>query len=382
MCGDRIRLLFLLQGREPGDQPGWVDASHTLLKEGVIESCRIVPYYGFAEEHGWPAFYQHVIESAAGMDANVVLFQHFHGVPADPTIAMQRLRAGKQKPYLVATSGDLYSRFFISKARSLLAAARNADLTFSSAMGGFAGRLRRAGARRIVWMPHGICQARFSKGLAPARYAPEYDVVFVGLLLATRNPFTGHAWGARHRWRMVQRLTKRYGRRFAVFGSGWDGCPSWQGIAPFAQQQDFYRRARVVLGGYPHGWERYYLSDRPFIAMGTGVPYCDFDVPGVESLFVPGEHWHLYRSDQELMSVVDRLLALSDSERLAHAAKVADYVWERHQQYHRLRSMLEIAMQCRDAERRGERYRIRSLPFALPGVRDNVESALPGAVIE
>lgn len=47
-----------------------------------------------------------------------------------------------------------------------------------------------------------------------------------------------------------------------------------------------------------------------------------------------------------------------------------------------MKTMLEITAECCSAERRGGRFRIRSLPYALPGVRDNVEHDLKGAVIE
>jgi spore maturation protein CgeB len=67
-------------------------------------------------------------------------------------------------------------------------------------------------------------------------------------------------------------------------------------------------RAAVVVGGYPHSHEPYYLSDRPFISMRSGRPVVDLRVEGVDSLLQPGREWELATGPKEVVGIVERLL--------------------------------------------------------------------------
>ena len=54
-----MRLLLLMQGNRVEDHPGVDDAFRRLLKEGVLKAYDVIPYYGFAEQHGWEALWTH-----------------------------------------------------------------------------------------------------------------------------------------------------------------------------------------------------------------------------------------------------------------------------------------------------------------------------------
>ena len=163
-----------------------------------------------------------------------------------------------------------------------------------SSMGELADHVARFTTAPILLSPLASCQVRFP-ALPPIDqdYTPEFDVIFIGSRNASRNPFRPYHHFGQQRERLVNGLTKRFGRRFAVFGKGWDHHPSNPGPIPFGQQAKTARRGRVIVGGVPYSNARYYASNRPFIQMTSGVPVVDTPVPGVETLLRPGEHWFL-----------------------------------------------------------------------------------------
>lgn len=375
----QLRLLFLLQGREEADHAGWVDGCRLLQAAGLIKEFRVICYSAFAAEHGWPAFYDHVEQTVAEMAANVVLFHYFHIPMTDPSPSIMRLKRRSDPPMIITTSGDPLLHFGRPLPISLVSAARHSDLTLTSAMGRFARRLFQLGAPLVALLPHGMCQVRFPRQAAAPTWKPEFDIVFTGSHLATRNPFTGYAWGARRRWAMVQTLEKRYGHRFALFGEGWQGCRSWQGTVAYAGLQEALLRGRIAVGGYPHGREQYYLSDRPFIAVGSGVPFCEYSLPGIGDILAAGQHWYLYRDDTGLCSIIDTLLGKTDEDRLDWAGRAAAYVRGRHMQSHRMETVAGLARQWLEARERGDSFQIRALPFFLNGIAS--ETVMSMAVI-
>jgi spore maturation protein CgeB len=204
-------------------------------------------------------------------------------------------------------------------------------------------------------MPSACCQVSFSAQPSNAFAQPEFDVAFVGSRIRSRNPLGHFYWVTRRRVEFVRAFTKRYGRRFGLFGKGWEGNRSWQGPVPYAGQNDAYRRSAVALGGMPHGYHDYYTSDRPFIAAASGVPLVDYWIPGVERILKPGRDWWLARNQQEMFGLCDRLLEMPNSERLRCGQEARESILAHHTQYQRCREMIEIAKSVREARLSGRR---------------------------
>ena len=122
-------------------------------------------------------------------------------------------------------------------------------MSFLTGMGYVASQLARQGARNLVLMPHGSCQVRFSAMFDQTKYSPEFDVVFIGSRMSVRNPFSHFFRTARKRREFVALVTKRYGRKFGLFGNGWTCNPSWQGPIPYDRQHSAYHRGAVIVGG-------------------------------------------------------------------------------------------------------------------------------------
>ena len=51
-----MNLLYLSQGYKISDHPGYHDACLKLHNEGFIDEYLNIPFYGYAQEHGWEVF--------------------------------------------------------------------------------------------------------------------------------------------------------------------------------------------------------------------------------------------------------------------------------------------------------------------------------------
>lgn len=365
-----MRLLFLMQGRSPADHPGYVDACRRLEAEGVLTACQILPYYGLAEQGGWPAVWHEALGKARSMAADAVFLHYFHGPIPNPAGFIGALRDLDSRPTIAVSSGDPFGRFFGRLPASFRTAARLADITFLTEMGGLARDLARAGAPRVTLMPNGYCQARFEQPFDAGRYRPDYDIVIIGNRPRVRNPARHQFLAGWLRVRQAAALQRRYGRRFALFGTGWAGWPSAQGPVAYTQQHEVYRRARVVVGPFPNGRMDYYMSDRTSTAIRSGIPFVEARIPRIDRIFQDGRHLFLYRGRRELLAICDRLLEWSDQQRLDFGRQAAADIAARHTQYHRMRAMVGTIGDLR-----------RALSAGLPGPAPRLDFFLPDVAL-
>lgn len=368
-----MRLLFLMQGLTVADHPGYADACRRLSAEGVLTDYTVLPYYGQAERIGWDGVWREIVSTARDTTADAVFFQYFHGPIPDPADCIAALRDLPSRPIVAVSSGDPFGRFFDRPPKSFRSAARRADVTFLTETGGLARDLVRSGAR-VALMPNGYCQVRFDRSFDTSAAQPEYDVAFIGNLHHARNPVGRLFRAARQRRRQAAALQQRYGGRFALFGSGWDGWPSNHGQIPYDRQHAVCRKARVVVGPFPNGCMDYYMSDRSVTTIRSGVPFIDAWVPRVDRIFAPGRHWFLYRDCREMLALCDRVLAWSDEERSAFGRRAAEEIAAGHSQYHRMRTMIAVLQGLREDLSAGRRPTPPRLDYFLPDVDPQEEA--------
>jgi len=359
-----MKLLVLYQARNSAlDQPGYYDGFERLVREGLLDAHAGIPVFGVAEESGWSGLWAEAERTARHMQADAIFLQFFHAAMPDPTEGIRRLKNLPNGPTLFTSMGDGFGRWFRGIPKSLFVASAFADVSFLTGMGDQARQLQGSGSNNLVLMPHGCCQVRFSSQQIPQSEHPEFDVCFVGNRLRPRNLVGHEYWGARKRGDLVQRFTRRYGRRFALFGNGWNGNSSWQGPVPYQDQQKAYRRSAVVLGGMPGVYHDYYTSDREFIAIASGVPFVDYWVRGVEQILKPGRDWWLARRPAEMFSWCDHFLDIASYDRIRLGEEAREQVLRKHTQYHRCKEMIEIARSIRIARLSGRRAAQPTLSF-------------------
>jgi hypothetical protein len=350
-----MRLLVLLQGASVADQPGYDAAFNGLLAQGALQDYVALPYRAPEYSAGDQArtLYTQALKIVAERGVDLILLQWFHGNLGDPRPFVEEARRIRPGLLVMTTCGDPYGRFVQLPPRSLLQAVSVSDLSFTTSMGYMADRFVAVGGRNVLLMPHGVCQLRFGQA-AMAPSTAEFDVTFIGSNNSGRNPFSPLGRAGRQRLQMVQALESRYGKRFGLFGLNWEGRRSWQGPIPFRQQHQTAARGRIQVGGYPGSLATYYLSDRPYIAMASGIPFVDFAVDGVDRLAEPGTHWNLYADQASMQALIDRMLESGESELAAMGQRAREYVLGSQTQAHRAAEMVDIARELARARAAGE----------------------------
>ena len=348
------------------------DGFRRLHAAGDLAAYAAVPFLGLREQYSEKVAWNGIVEQARAMEADVVFLHFFHHPGSkDPTGALRQLRALPSKPAICTSLGDPFGRWTSRIPASFFAAARESDVTFLTGMGLLADQIVRRGGRNLVLLPHGSCQLRFLNQ-PPVDRSPEFDVIFVGSRLQPRNPFGHYFQVARRRSQCVATMTRRFGKRFALVGKGWKGNPSWQGSCEYHDQQRQFHRARVVIGGMPNGYHEFYMSDRPFIAIGSGVPFVDFHVRGVEHVLEPHKAWWLSETLDSYPSAVERVLGKLD-ECTELATTSAESVRHRHSTAARCRTIVTIMNGILAARRR----RMPAPAPALDYLPDSVRPAAP-----
>jgi len=338
------RMVVAWQGSQAADHPGEFEAFQRAVSDGRISGLDLV--FGRSDIQRGPSrvrssdLLDEIEERVLSGGVGILYFQYFHGrqLP-DVRPLVRRLSALREPPVIITSCGDALGSPLNPVPASLLQAASVSDLVLVTSMGRLASRLMRVGAPRVTLMPLAADQAVFPLVAPPAE--PEHDVVFVGSLHG-RNPLRRHWWVSQRRRRLVGALQRRFGSRFALYGHGWEGFPSWRGAIPYREQVEAMAQAAVVVGGYPGSLGRFYASDRLFVSLRSGRPLVDWEVSGVEALLRPGEEWVPARTIPMVVNSVEVLLADENrSRRLAEAGSAV--VDARHLRVHRCDLFLRMA---------------------------------------
>lgn len=364
-------VLIFLQGADAGAHPGIIDGYMRLKASGKISQLNVLPIFGPNGVERGEVFWREALEQALEHKTTLVVFQYYHSLRLpDPRKAIHALKRLPSRPLVVSTLGDAFMNRWLGGPevpRSFLQAAQVSDLATLTSMGKMADFIAKHASAPILLSPNAVCQVRFQPpNENELNSEPEFDVVFIGSRNTSRNPLRPYAWLGKRRERLVDELTKRFGKRFAVFGNGWDGKPANQGPVPFDSQARTARRGRVIVGGVPFSQARYYTSNRPFIQITSGIPMVDSIVPGVESLLRPDEHWIL-AEESRLVDAVERTLELGDERRTRMGRAAAKYVLENHTQAHRVATLLENVRRLRAMREKGV-PQAPYLPFFLPEI--------------
>jgi hypothetical protein len=368
-----MKLLFLVQGKTVKDHPGFDMGFKQLLAEKVISGYYAIPYLEYAEKENWQELWTRIEQVCRDGNINLVFFQFYHrkGNPS-PEPCIRRLRELPFPPTIFTSVGDGFSGDWMlpDYPDSFKQCSRLCDLTFSSQMGKAADKMAAWGTRNIVLSPLSVCQARFVKGYKTEQdtHSFDFDIVMIGSHNKPRpNPFNHYFWGFRKRMEVVSLLYKRYGKRFGLFGQRWDGWKCWQGPVPFNEQQTAFRRGRLVLDAYPYSMSDYYLSDRPFFAIASAIPVMTHHVARIEKMLRMEDHWYLFKDENDLLRLCDRLLETDTVPLYAKANAAARYVEERHTQYHRVKAIVQIASQYHLETRHSQPHATPVLPYFLEG---------------
>lgn len=363
-----MKFLFLSQGKEIATHPGWHDALEKLKEEGAIENFTNIPYFGYAEKHGWENFYRKVVSLVRDKGFDVVYFHYFHAYDKpSPKDCINELINLSDRPIVITSSGDGFSDNWMwpDYPQDFKDVSRLADITFSTQMGKAADKMIKWGARNVVYTPNSMCQVRFSaKEIKPKNHKFDFDVVLVGSNNSSRNPLSKFWWAGRKRNKIVDALYEIYGNRFGLFGSGWNKHPASKGRVAFKDQQETFRRGRIVVGGNPYSYSDYYSSNRIYFEISSGVPTVEFEVPRLSNIIRDKEHCYFVSGVDDMLNTCNSLLETEPEKLYMKAAKAARYIEENHTQYHRMKFKINTV---KNYIKNGHKLNV-EFPFFLPEV--------------
>jgi hypothetical protein len=369
-----LRVTMLLQGESTDVQIGYHEAFRAAVSSGRVATYDAIPYRSVTGETDWPALWSRVRAHLLNSGGNVLFLQFFQetDIP-DPRPFLRDIRSLPTRPLIIASCGDGYGPLLRPLPKSLRQAASITDLVLSSSLGRLKSTLLDAGARRVALMPLAACDVRF-EAEPPGEDDRRYDVIFIGSRVG-RNPFGQHYWTARKRHEYAIQLQRRYGARFAIYGHGWQGFPSWQGVLSYEEQIEACRDASVVFGGYPGSRQPFYASDRPFIQALSGTPVVDFAVDGVEALLEDRRDWLLFRSLPEATGLIDSLLNGRMSGRdIGRSGRQA--VVERHLTTHRVDLILSMMEELLEARHNHREAHCPPLTYLVPSLASTYSEKL------
>jgi len=140
---------------------------------------------------------------------------------------------------------------------------------------------------------------------------PYPDIVFMGNNYGKdRFPLSGE------RYEIAAALRKAYKNRFLLCGQGWD-IDSVNLMGKPKEEAMVYRSCKIAINANHFIHERF-SSDRIFRIMGSGAFCLTRWYPGIEKDFTDGVHLRVFRSIDEMLSLVDYYLK-NDVERAAIA---------------------------------------------------------------
>lgn len=318
---NEVRLLFLPNG----PQQGPAECFRQLAESGGIAAYG--EYDFLAKAVGDESFADRakdILEMAATICPNVILWQHVGLAPISHSF-MARLKAAAPNARLVFQELDAWggrAKRLTLPMRILCQACDDLVLCGGHPLEElFRPHLRKEA--RVHWFGHTGDDRWLEFGGAPGPEVPrKYDVVMVGSNSLPRFRWLRHAPclclpGSARRHQAVQAMSRAFGSRVAIYGKGWHGMAGDMGPLPFDKQVSVQREGWVSAMWNHYDALPFYFSDRPVVALLSGVPHVTNYQPGYEIVFGPnGQNLFWAKTVGEFVDTVRFLLSLPKSDLL------------------------------------------------------------------
>lgn len=303
-----MRVLYIPNEHAHHRQEGARSGFAKLSASGLLSEVRVYSFLlRIREGEGFNSVFRGLCALVSELRPDVVLIQHpgGTGLLSDHWIQLRKI-----SPFtLVYHEGDAYDRWRKVLPPEAKAAAQSANLTLTVGASNQMSILSRAGARAMRWTPHSFDPMRFGMEAPIQVQEKEFDVVFIGNSVRSRMPGRSIP-GVRDRHRLVAEMSKRFGRRFAVYGKGWTGATA-QGPIAFADQERAVRSGWITANWDHYPAEAMYFSDRLPISLASGTVHVTTRHPGYDTVF-PEETPFLHFTNR-VADVTKRCSQLLDS---------------------------------------------------------------------
>ena len=329
----KLRLLYLPIEGYLGDQVATRAAFEKMLETGRLEAYEAFSFLCEYRHLGnWDRMLEKLLEVATAFQPTAIFWelQASGRVPKEFTRKLKNLAS---HPVISQRTGDSYW----NPPKSMVEFGREIDVTFltgSTLIPGF----QKAGCKDVRLLPERLDTLRFGKPWKRTGH-PDFDVVMIAnyykQLWFRRFP------GQTDRLRLVKAFTKNFGKRFGLFGRGWEGQPCWQGVVPYEKQQEPMRNSWLVLG--VNNWNHvHYFSDRLLNSLSSGVPVLYKYFPGAEDFFKDGVHCRFFYETEEAVPKAVEMLDSPEEVRERIGGDGAEIAIKEHSVERRTEQLLDI----------------------------------------
>lgn len=312
------RVLYLPSEQNDARQRGPRQALGQLVRAGHIQDAKVFSYLWRLCSPDYSDPFPDLQRLLRKYKPHIVLTQH----PAKTGLGHDEWRALRSSAdfTMVYHEADAYDRLRKRVPLEMRAAARASDVAFSVGASAQQDLLRRAGARDVRWCPSTYNPNDF--GSMEMVTDKTYDVVMIGNHSPSRMPFMSMP-GCAERFRLQETLARRYGDRFALFGSGWNR-EYGSGPVPYLDQEKVVQSAHISVNWDHYSSEAMFFSDRLPIALASGTVHVTSAHPGYESLFGSELGFlHYERSVEAVVARVETLLSDVTSEGFLERARAS-----------------------------------------------------------
>lgn len=300
-----MRLLVVLHENPVGSHADLRRALASMESQGSIEEHSIFPFLSRLSSGVSPrAVQREIVAVARDFEPTAVLWCHvgrFHVTQE----TWASLRGLPSHPVNAYWEGDMYQWPYKPFPTAAMRVAQASDVVFIPGASSFLRSLRRCGCRDVRYAPLPTDPGRFGHAIHLRRSDPEFDVVLVGNYAASRIPLKTMP-GAVWRRRIVKMLERKLGRRFGVFGYGWNG-PCAQGPIPHDRQGEAYARSRSSIG-VNNLSAAYYFSDRLPVSLTCGAVTLHNWECGLDQVFGQDAPIRFFRTTDEAWKAVRAVL--------------------------------------------------------------------------
>ncbi|GAB4405691.1 MAG: hypothetical protein OHK0053_31720 [Microscillaceae bacterium] len=260
-------------------------AFQALIDQGELSGLEIFSFLYEAKQNqeNYADTRQKILALAQSFQPDIIFWQHIDYFEITDDFIRQLL-AIDSKPKLVYHEADPYGRYIKRINDNMRVMFRHADAVFMVGLGLFADLAREAGARRVYFAPHNFETVRSGSPWEPTLQR-EYDLVMIANALGYVKVPGRFFPGSQRRRELGKKLSERFGKRFALYGKGWDGLEASRGMLPFDQQEQAIRSAWLSINWDHFDQVPFYFSNRLPISLAAGVVHVTSWHPGYEQVF-------------------------------------------------------------------------------------------------
>ncbi len=255
-----------------------------LVEQGELSAVETFSFLYESKQCGnYKEAREKLLALAEKFQPDIIFWQHIDYFEVDDAFVHQLLGIAS-KPKLVYHEADPYGRYIKRINENMRVMFRNAEAVFMVGLGIFAELAQEAGAKRVYFSPHNFETVRSGSEWQPT-LKRENDLVMIANAMGYVRMPGRYFPGSQHRKEFGKKLSERFGKRFALYGKGWDGLEASRGMLPFDQQEQAIRSAWLSVNWDHFDQVPYYFSNRLPISLAAGVVHVTTWHSGYDQVF-------------------------------------------------------------------------------------------------